>query len=139
MGSFPVSESKAQALFQKMAQFGIQESDLTESFVRSVGPGGQNVNKVSTCVMLLHKPTGTVVKCQETRSQAMNRYFARVWLIQKIENQILGKRSETAKRIFKIKKQKRKRSKRAKEKMLAAKNLHGQKKKMRSKRFGDEG
>ena len=135
--SFPVSQFKIESLQKKMERFGIRESDIEESFVRSVGPGGQNVNKVSTCVMLRHLPTGVIVKCQETRSQAMNRYFARVLLVQKIENQILGAKSAEAQRIFKIKKQKQKRSKRAKNKMLAGKKLHGQKKKLRSGNFGD--
>lgn len=78
-----------------------------------------------------------MVKCQETRSQAMNRYLARALLVQKIENQILGNKSAEAKRIFKIRKQKAKRSKRAKEKMLAGKRLHSEKKQHRSRVHDD--
>lgn len=116
-----------------MERLGIKEADLEESFVRSGGPGGQNVNKVSTCVVLKHVPTGFSVKCQNERSQAMNRYGARRMLIAKIEAQILGRESEEARRIAKIKRQKRKRSKRAKDKMLETKRLRGEKKRLRGR------
>ena len=118
---FPVSPGKAQALAERMEELGLREEDLEESFIRSGGKGGQNVNKVSTCVVLVHKPTRTTVKCQQERSQGMNRYRARQMLLDKIERQILGRQSEEEQRIAKLKRQKRKRSKRAKEKMLAGK------------------
>ncbi len=133
MPQHPVSLKKNEELEALFARLGIQESDLEESFIRSGGPGGQNVNKVSTCVVLKHKPSGLAVKCQRERSQALNRYFARRILASKFEAQILGRESEEARRIEKIRRQKRKRSKRAKEKMLQAKRLHGEKKRSRSK------
>ncbi len=114
-----------------MARVGIREADLEESFIHSGGPGGQNVNKVSTCVVLRHLPSGLAVKCQQERSQAMNRYRARCILAARLEERVKGRQSETAKRIAKIKRQKRKRSKRAKDKMLAAKHAHGEKKQLR--------
>ena len=114
-----------------MDVLGILESDLEESFIRSGGPGGQNVNKVSTCVVLIHRPSGLTVKCQQDRSQAMNRYWARRILADRLEALIHGRKSEEAKRISKIKRQKRKRSKRAKEKMLRAKRAHSEKKSLR--------
>ena len=120
-------------LERAMERLGIKESDLEESFVRSGGPGGQNVNKVSTCVVLKHLPTGLVVKCQKDRSQAMNRYFARRILVKKLEAQILGRQSAEARRIAKIKRQKRKRSKRAKDKMLKAKLEQSEKKQLRQR------
>ena len=126
--SFPVSQKKIEALEHTFAKLGIRASDLEESFVRSGGPGGQNVNKVATCVVLKHVPTGLTVKCQKDRSQAMNRYLARQILAKKLEAQIHGVRSEEAKRIAKIKRQKRKRSKRAKDKILQAKRAHSEKK-----------
>jgi protein subunit release factor B len=129
---FPVSPEKETALRSKLENLGIYEKDLEESFVRSQGKGGQNVNKVSTCVYLKHIPTGEDVKCQKTRSQGLNRYYARVLLFEKIESLIKGRESEERQRIEKIRRQKRKRSKRAKGKMLADKRLHSIKKTGRS-------
>ena len=116
-----------------MDQLGIKESDLKESFVRSGGAGGQNVNKVATCVMLEHARSGMAVKCQKDRSQAMNRFYARQILVQKIEAQLHGRQSEEAKRISKIRRQKRKRSKRAKDKILDTKHVHSEKKSLRQR------
>ena len=116
-----------------MARLGIRDEDLEESFVRSGGAGGQNVNKVSTCVVLRHRPTGLFVKCQKERTQAMNRYWARRMLTEKLEALILGRESENAQRIAKIRRQKRKRSRRAKDKMLEAKQRHGDLKKLRAR------
>ena len=105
-----------------MLRLGIREQDLEEQFVRSGGHGGQNVNKVSTCVVLTHRPSGVSVRCEQERSQGLNRYLARKRLVEKIEEQVLGRESERRRAIAKIRRQKRKRSKRAKDKMLAAKH-----------------
>ena len=118
----PVGPEKKNALAARMAALGIRDIDLHEKFIRSSGPGGQNVNKVSTCVVLTHRPTGLSVRCQEGRSQALNRFLARRLLTDKIEEKILGAASARRKAIEKIRRQKRKRSKRAKEKMLANKH-----------------
>ena len=115
-----------------MYKLGIRKKDIEEKFIRSRGPGGQKVNKSSTCVYLKHRPTGIEVKCQEERSQALNRFLARRRLANKIETLILGRASEERKRIEKIRRQKRRRSKRAKEKMLEYKRKRAAKKKMRS-------
>ena len=123
---FPVSSSKAAALAERMRKLGILEADLTETFVRSGGKGGQNVNKVSTCVVLLHAPSGLAVKCQLERTQALNRYRARVLLADKIEKQILAERSAAAARVAKIKRQKRRRSRKAKEKVLRDKRARSE-------------
>src|SRR5262249_13844454 len=102
MGIFGVSEEKETALNQRLQKLGIRPEDLVEQFIRSGGHGGQNVNKTSTCVYLKHIPTGIEVKCQQERSQALNRYLARKILADKIETMILGKESAEKQRIEKI-------------------------------------
>ncbi|MEW6418988.1 MAG: peptide chain release factor-like protein [Nitrospirota bacterium] len=129
---FTVSPLKEKELIKKMEALNIHEKDIKESFVRSGKKGGQHVNKTSTCVYLKHIPTGIEVKCQEERSQSLNRYKARVILVKKIDQLVKGKESEEIKKIEKIRRQKRKRSKRAKEKMLAEKKIMSEKKKLRS-------
>jgi peptide chain release factor len=89
-------------------------------------------------VYLKHVPTGVEVKCQEGRSQGLNRYRARVLLLNKIDEMVRGEESRERQRIEKIRRQKRKRSKRAKEKMLAEKRITSEKKKLRSQISGNE-
>ena len=132
MVTFGVSSEKQKALQKKMERLEILEKDLEEKFIRSSGKGGQHVNKVSTCVYLKHIPTGINVKCQQERSQTLNRFLARRILADKIETMILGKQSAEKQRIEKIRRQKRKRSKRAKDKMLADKHKQSEKKKGRA-------
>jgi protein subunit release factor B len=131
---FPIGPQKEKALKQKLESLRIFEKDIKESFIRSSGKGGQKVNKTSTCVYLKHIPTGIEVKCSKTRTQGLNRYYARQILYAKIESLIKGRESEEKQRIAKIRRQKRKRSKRAKEKMLAQKKLQSRKKKERTYR-----
>ena len=138
MGIFPVGAAKEKELKARMEALGLREADLEESFVRSGGKGGQNVNKTATCVYLKHVPSGVEVKCQEERSQGLNRYRARVILANRIEEMIRGQQSEEQKRREKIRRQKRRRSRKAKEKMLAEKKLTSEKKKLRASVTGDE-
>lgn len=135
---FPVSPEKEKKLRDKLDSLGIHEKDIEESFIRSQGRGGQNVNKTSTCVYLKHVPTGIMVRCQKARSQGLNRYYARVLLLKKIDTFIKGTRSEEQQRIAKIRRQKRKRSKRSREKMLAEKRLQSVKKEDRSFKYEPE-
>ena len=110
MSIFPVSQKKLIELHAKMERLRVREADLEERFVRSRGPGGQRTNKVSTCVVLRHRQSGLVVRCQRERSQVLNRFLARRILLNRLEAQRLKKLSEEAKRISKLRRQKRKRS-----------------------------
>jgi protein subunit release factor B len=134
-----VGLDKEKALAKEMSRLGIRQVDITENFIRSKGPGGQNVNKTSTCVYLKHLPTGIEVKCQRERSQALNRYIARQILLKKIETLILGKLSQERQRIEKIKRQKRRRSRKAKLKILEVKRRNSEKKQLRAKVRQTEG
>lgn len=128
MSAFPVSPEKEAQLARRMAVLGVRAADLEETFVRSGGHGGQNVNKTSTCVMLLHRPTGLQVKCQATRQQGLNRFLARRLLLDKIEERQKGFVAARRAEIERIRRQKRKRSRRARERMLADKAHQSEKK-----------
>ncbi|MBL4889004.1 MAG: peptide chain release factor-like protein [Candidatus Lindowbacteria bacterium] len=138
MSRLGTTDKKEDALVRKFAELGIREEDLEEKFIRASGPGGQNVNKVSTCVVLKHIPSGVSVRVQKERTQALNRFHARRELATKIENAKLGRQSEQRKKIEKIRRQKRKRSRRAKAKMLDDKTKQGKKKSLRKKVTEDD-
>jgi len=135
---FPVSPEKERALSIRLAALGIREHDLDERFVRSGGKGGQNVNKVATCVVLRHVPSGMVVKCQEARTQAMNRFLARRRLADALDAQRRGEASAREQEIARIRRQKRRRSRRAQERVLATKRAQAEKKAMRRAPGGAE-
>lgn len=105
----------------KATRLKVDSIDIVEAFVRGGGAGGQKINKTASAVFLKHLPTGTEVKCQKHREQSRNRLSAYKILIDKIEEKVLGRESEKSQKIFKLKKQKARRSKKAKEKILEAK------------------
>jgi len=109
------------------------KKDVVESFVRSSGPGGQNVNKVATCVALLHKPTGMIVKCQKFRTQFLNRQQAWGMLRQALQERQEQERLLRQARREKKRRQNRKRSLSAKERMLEDKKKNTFKKQNRKK------
>ena len=127
-----VSPGKQKSLLERMQALGVREQDIEEQFVRSSGAGGQKVNKASTCVVLHHRPTGVRVKCQRERSQALNRFLARRILLDKIEAKLRGAESAEQQEIARIRRQKRKRSRRAKLKLLANRRHQAEKKSLRA-------
>ena len=127
-----VSPEKQKSLLERMRALGVGEQDIEEQFVRSSGAGGQKVNKTSSCVVLHHRPTGIRVKCQQERSQALNRFLARRILLDKIEAKLKGAESAEQQEIARIRRQKRKRSRRAKQKLLDNKRHQAEKKSSRA-------
>jgi protein subunit release factor B len=132
MARFPVSAEKECQLIARMAALDVREEDIEEQFVRSSGAGGQNVNKVSSCVLLHHRPSGIRVRCQKERSQGLNRFLARRILLEKIESLRRGAAVEAQQRIAKIRRQKRRRSRRSKLRLLEEKRRRGETKALRS-------
>ena len=124
-------ENLSVVLVKKANELGVFEKDVVESYVVGSGKGGQKVNKTSSCVVLKHVPSGTIVRCQKHREQSKNRLSAYKLLILKIEDQVKGNKSDRAKAVFKIRKQKQRRSRKAKEKILKEKARRSDIKKQR--------
>ena len=133
-----VTGEKWEKLRARMEKLGILEQELDEHFIRGSGSGGQKINKTSSCVQLNHRSSGIEIRCQQTRSQADNRYWARRDLCERIEEKVLGEKSAKQQAAEKIRRQKRRRSRRAKAKMLDTKTKQGSKKKLRGRVRPDE-
>ncbi len=126
-------EVKTMTLEERMAQLGVREDDIVEKFIRSSGPGGQNVNKTSTCVYLKHLPTGIEVKCQRQRSQLLNRSLARHILLSKIAQRMRQDSLQKQSLKAQIMRRNRKKPKGLKIKILENKRRHSEKKSTRRK------
>jgi protein subunit release factor B len=112
MPKFGVTPKKETELLNRMARNAIIESDLEEKFIRSGGPGGQSVNRSSTCVYIKHTPSGLEVKMQKARSQALNRFYARRRLCELIEAQSDGSETPEQRKIDRLRRQKARRKRR---------------------------
>jgi len=112
-----IRPEKRQALLDRMRQLGINEEDLSETFILGGGPGGQKINKANTCVRLRHRPSGVEVKVQQSRSREINRFFARRLLCDKLAALKNGMAATARAEIARIRRQKKRRSRRQKERM----------------------
>ena len=121
------------SLHERMRKLGIREADLEETFARSSGPGGQNVNKVATAVTLRHFPSGTSVTVQDSRSQAMNRKLAKERLLDAIESVREKRRAADIAEREKARRRKSPRPTALKKKILESKRKRGALKKLRSR------
>ena len=121
------------ALANRMRKLGISETDLEESFARSGGPGGQNVNKVSTAVTLRYLPAGISVTVQDSRSQAVNRKLARQRLLDVVESRWKARRAAEIAEHEKARRRKSPRPHALKKKILESKRKRGELKKQRAK------
>lgn len=123
-----VSQAKRRQLHQFMERMDVREADLEEKFILGSGRGGQKVNKTASCVQLRHASSGIEIKCQRTRSRALNRYYARKELCEQLEERRLGAASRRRQAVEKIRRQKRRRSRRQKERMLEGKRQRSERK-----------
>ena len=122
----------------RMKRLGLQERDLVERFIRGSGPGGQKINKTSSCVQLRHLPTGIEIKCQQSRSLLANRVKARDLICDLVEQRELKRKARRRFEAEKRRGQKRQPSKGNKKINVANKRRHGIKKRLRARPGTDE-
>ena len=133
-----IGADKQEQLRQRMLALGIAEDDLVEKFVRGTGSGGQKINKTSSTVYLKHEPSGIEIKCQAGRSQAMNRFQARMELCDQIDTRRKKQQLERRQAAEKKRRAKRKRPWGVKERILKSKHKRSDVKKLRRKPGRDD-
>jgi peptide chain release factor len=128
-----ISKEKWDKLAEWMASLQIHETELIEKFILGSGKGGQKLHKTASTVYLKHLPSGLEIKCQYSRSREDNRYFARERLCEKLHTMVFKEKTKAQQTIEKIKRQKKRRTRRSKQKMLDEKSNRGQLKILRKK------
>ncbi len=128
-----INKEKWGRLAERMAKLHIHEVELIEKFILGSGRGGQKLHKTASTVYLKHLPSGLEIKCQYSRSRDDNRYFARERLCDKLQSTLSDEKTREQQRVEKIKRQKKRRSRRTKQKMLDEKSRQGQLKRLRKK------
>lgn len=128
-----INKEKWEKLTEWMVKLHIDDTDLVEKFILGSGKGGQKLHKTASTVYLKHLPSGLEVKCQESRSRDDNRYYARERLCEKLHTILSDEKTKAQQQVEKLKRQKKRRSRRAKQKMLDEKSRQGQLKGLRKK------
>lgn len=108
-------------VLERLASLGVREADLEERFIRAPGPGGQKVNKSSSAVHLIHKPSGTEIKVARERSQALNRLIARIELCNRLETALRESLAAHRQAVEKARRQARQKSRAQKKQMVEEK------------------
>lgn len=132
-----MASTRESKLLERMTVLNINEDDIEEVFTRSSGPGGQNVNKVSSAVVAMHRPTGIQVRCEQQRSQSQNRLLARELLLDKIEKHRKSVADFDRAKREKLRRQTRKRSRAAQNRILQDKARRSSQKRLRQFRGAD--
>ena len=107
----------------RLDALGVLAGDVTETFTRGSGAGGQKINKTSSTVVLRHGPTGAEVRCQAERSQAANRELAWERFCEKLEERVRAAEGERRAAVAKVRRTSRKRSARQKAILVVGKRI----------------